>query len=98
MTNHHIDLKESRSHKAGVAPSPSKLHEPFLDGGAEGRVGMKRLLVSVVAAVALVLPSAAAVASDAPPVGFAPCPYPQRGVIVYHTDPRSGTTYIWACI
>ena len=58
---------------------------------------MKRLLVSLVAAVALILPSTAAVASDGPPIGASPCPYPQKGVIVYHSN-GSQTTYVWACV
>lgn len=59
---------------------------------------MRRFLVSLVTAVALILPATAAAASDGLPVGASPCPYPQKGVIVYHTDPKGGTTYVWACV
>ena len=59
---------------------------------------MRRLLGALVAAVVLVLPATAAWASDGLPVGASPCPYPQKGVILWHSDPKSGTTYVWACV
>lgn len=59
---------------------------------------MKRLLVSLVAAVALVLPATAALASDEAGIRTAPCPYPQKGVVIIHSDPKTGHTEIWACI
>jgi hypothetical protein len=57
---------------------------------------MKKLFVSLCVAFALVLPTSAASASD-PPVGVKACPYGYYGVVVYHYDPHSGYTYIWAC-
>jgi hypothetical protein len=60
---------------------------------------MRRLLVSaVIAAAALALPATAASASDPLPVGANGCPYPQKGVVLWHWDAKSGYTYVWACV
>jgi hypothetical protein len=59
---------------------------------------MRRLIVSLCAAVALILPVTSASASEAPPVGASACPAGYYGVILWHYDPNSGYTYVWACI
>ncbi|MDQ4125775.1 MAG: hypothetical protein M3134_09275 [Actinomycetota bacterium] len=59
---------------------------------------MRRLLVSLVAAVAVILPASAAGASDSRPVGINMCPSGYKGVVVWHYDQHSGYTYVWACV
>lgn len=59
---------------------------------------MRRFLVSLVAAAALVLPATAALASDDASIRTQPCPYPQRGVVIIHDDPKTGYTEVWACV
>lgn len=59
---------------------------------------MRRLLVSVFAALALVAPATGAAASDGPPVGVSMCPYGYYGVVLWHYDGTSGYTYVWACL
>jgi hypothetical protein len=59
---------------------------------------MKKLLVSLVAALALLVPASGASASEAPPVGVSMCPSGYYGVVVWHYDATSGYTYVWACV
>lgn len=96
MTIRTKHVKNLRSVKQVLSLGPSLSTDVLVAGGRKGW-GMKRFLVAVVAAVALVLPAVPASASDALPVGASPCPYPQKGVIVYHTGP-SGTTWVWVCV
>lgn len=57
---------------------------------------MRRLLVSSIAAVALLFPATSAFAEERLPVGTSPCPS-GRGIVVWHWDAQSGYTYVEAC-
>ena len=59
---------------------------------------MRRLLVSVFAALALFIPATGAAASDPLPVGANMCPPGYYGVVLWHWDASSGYTYVWACV
>ncbi len=62
---------------------------------------MRKLAVTICAAVALALPTAPAGASEpAPPAGVQQCPTGDVGIIVWAIDPKTGTRteLVRACV